>query len=85
MIRQMMAFPASPEAAIRFLNFVNASPTPFHAVSNAAIHLEKAGFQKVHSCRTSIINFTDSWQLKEGDSWESDLRGGGKYYFTRYA
>ncbi len=36
-----------PEAATRFLKFVNASPTPFHAVHNAAIQLEKAGFQKV--------------------------------------
>lgn len=43
----MMLYPASPEAATRFLKFVNASPTPFHAVHNAAVRLEKAGFQKV--------------------------------------
>ena len=36
-----------PEAATRFLKFVNASPTPFHAVHNAALRLEKAGFKKV--------------------------------------
>lgn len=36
-----------PEAALRFLKFVNASPTPFHAVQNAVTRLEKAGFQKV--------------------------------------
>ena len=43
--------PASsvPEAASRFLKFVNASPTPFHAVHNAAAHLERAGFRKVQS------------------------------------
>jgi aspartyl aminopeptidase len=39
---------SSPEAATRFLKFVNASPTPFHAVFNAALRLEKAGFQKVY-------------------------------------
>ena len=35
------------EAAAKFLKFVNASPTPFHAVQNAAATLEKAGFHKV--------------------------------------
>ena len=43
----MMLYPSSPEAATRFIKFVNASPTPFHAVHNAALRLEKAGFQKV--------------------------------------
>ena len=43
-----MLNPPSTEAASRFLKFVNASPTPFHAVHNAALHLKKAGFQKVH-------------------------------------
>lgn len=36
-----------PEAARRFLTFINASPTPFHAVHNAGIRLEAAGFRKV--------------------------------------
>lgn len=36
-----------PEAANKFLEFVNASPTPFHAVQNAALRLENAGFVKV--------------------------------------
>ncbi|KAF8881010.1 aspartyl aminopeptidase [Infundibulicybe gibba] len=58
---------SSPEAATKFLKFVNASPTPFHAVSNAAARLEKAGFQKI----------------SEKDEWEKSIRGGGKYYFTR--
>lgn len=43
----MMLYPNAPEAASRFLKFVNASPTPFHAVQNAALRLEKAGFSKV--------------------------------------
>jgi aspartyl aminopeptidase len=56
-----------PEAALRFLSFVNASPTPFHAVHNAIVRLEKAGFQKV----------------LEKDAWEDSVQPGGKYYFTR--
>lgn len=43
----MMLYPSSPEAATRFLTFVNASPTPFHAVRNAVVRLEGAGFRKV--------------------------------------
>ncbi|KDR83853.1 hypothetical protein GALMADRAFT_236273 [Galerina marginata CBS 339.88] len=63
----MMLYPASPEAATRFLKFVNASPTPFHAVQNATLRLEKAGFQKI----------------REKDNWENTIQPGGKYYFTR--
>lgn len=42
-----MLYPAAPEVATRLLKFVNASPTPFHAVHNAVVRLETAGFQKV--------------------------------------
>ncbi|KAJ7228765.1 aspartyl aminopeptidase [Mycena pura] len=56
-----------PEAALRFLTFVNASPTPFHAVQNGIARLEKAGFQKV----------------LEKDAWEDTIKPGGKYYFSR--
>ena len=38
-----------PEAAHRLLSFVNASPTPFHAVTAASAILEKAGFSKVNN------------------------------------
>jgi aspartyl aminopeptidase len=38
---------ATPEAATRFVQYVNASPTPFHAVHNAALRLESAGFKRV--------------------------------------
>ncbi|KAJ3484345.1 hypothetical protein NLI96_g5712 [Meripilus lineatus] len=63
----MLRQPAGPEAARRLLDFVNASPTPFHAIQVASARLDKAGFEKV----------------KETDDWEKDLKGGGKYYFTR--
>ncbi|KAJ7283752.1 aspartyl aminopeptidase [Mycena rebaudengoi] len=66
-MRMLYPNPISPEAATRFLSFVNASPTPFHAVHNAIVHLEKAGFEKV----------------LEKDAWEEKVQPGGKYYFTR--
>ncbi|KAJ6515987.1 aspartyl aminopeptidase [Mycena sanguinolenta] len=59
--------PHTTEAAHRFLSFINASPTPFHAVHNSIVRLEKAGFQKV----------------LEKDAWEETLKPGGKYYFSR--
>ncbi|KAH8426756.1 M18 family aminopeptidase [Aspergillus melleus] len=55
------------QPALDFLSFVNASPTPFHAVQSAKELLAKAGFQ----------------EIKEKDSWASTCRPGGKYYLTR--
>jgi aspartyl aminopeptidase len=55
------------QPALDFLSFVNASPTPFHAVQSAKELLVKAGFQ----------------EIKERDSWASTCRPGGKYYLTR--
>ncbi|KAG0709526.1 peptidase M18 [Suillus ampliporus] len=63
----MLQVSPGPEAAKRFLNFVNASPTPFHAVLNASIRLEASGFKKV----------------LEAEDWERTLQPRGKYYFTR--
>jgi len=63
----MMLYPSAPEAATKFLKFVNASPTPFHAVHQAALRLERAGFQKI----------------REKDNWEKNVKAGGKYYYTR--
>lgn len=54
-------------AANSFLKFVNASPTPFHAVNNASALLEEAGFQRVD----------------EGSNWEKNLTEGSKVYYTR--
>ncbi|KYK60206.1 hypothetical protein DCS_01342 [Drechmeria coniospora] len=58
---------APPRAAVDFVSFVNASPTPYHATRSAAERFEKAGFTLI----------------KERDSWASKLQAGGKYYLTR--
>jgi aspartyl aminopeptidase len=52
-----------------FLDFVNSSPTPYHAVRSARERLEKAGFQ----------------QILERDDWASKCKPGKKYYLTRNA
>jgi len=57
-----------PTEVNEFLDFVNASPSPFHATHEAVKMLKKAGFQ----------------ELKERDSWnDGKIKTGGKYYFTR--
>jgi aspartyl aminopeptidase len=58
---------APPKAALDFVDFVNDSPTPYHAVHSAAARFEKAGFVRIN----------------ERDSWASTVRPGGKYYLTR--
>lgn len=55
------------QAAEDFLSFVNASPTPFHAVRSARQKLEAAGFT----------------YIKERDPWSTRVKPGGKYYLTR--
>ncbi|RUS19472.1 aminopeptidase I zinc metalloprotease-domain-containing protein [Endogone sp. FLAS-F59071] len=60
---------AIPAEALQFLDFVNASPSPFHAVHEAAQRLRKAGFV----------------ELKERSDWEGVIQLSGKYYFTRNA
>ncbi|KIX10260.1 aspartyl aminopeptidase [Rhinocladiella mackenziei CBS 650.93] len=54
-------------AAHDFLDFVNASPTPFHAVKSVKERLSKVGFQ----------------EIKEKESWSSTCLPGGKYFLTR--
>ena len=59
------------ENARKLLKFIDNSPTPFHAVSNASHLLENAGFRKIKE--------TDTW----ASSHNNGLKKGGKYYFTR--
>ena len=63
-----MAASSQYAAAQRFIKFVNASPTPYHAVKNAARRLEEAGFSKL---------------LESEDNWDSALKNGGRFYFAR--
>ncbi|KAL8999466.1 MAG: hypothetical protein Q9169_001671 [Polycauliona sp. 2 TL-2023] len=60
-----MQRPAEP--AHDFISFLNASPTPFHAVHSAKQRLLKAGFD----------------EIKEKDQWGSICKPGGKYFLTR--
>lgn len=55
-------------SAQKFVSFVNASPTPFHAVKNASVRLEKAGFTKL---------------LETEENWDAALKNGGRFYYTR--
>lgn len=57
----------SSKAAHDFLGFVNASPTPFHAVESAKKRLVAAGFE----------------EIKERQDWNSTCKPGGKYWLTR--
>lgn len=50
-----------------FLSFVNASPSPYHAVQTSKKLLVAAGFQ----------------ELSERDNWESKVELGHKYFVTR--
>lgn len=59
----------SSKAAHDFLTFVNASPSPYHAVQGVRERLETAGFEKI----------------LESEDWSSKCRPGGKYFLTRNA
>lgn len=55
------------EYAQRFVDFVNASPTPYHAVANVKQLLLQAGFA----------------ELSERDDWTPKLERNGRYFVTR--
>ncbi|KAI9681479.1 MAG: hypothetical protein M1817_002763 [Caeruleum heppii] len=59
--------PLSQKAAHDFLNFVNASPSPFHAVHAVKRRLANAGFI----------------ELQERDAWSRHIKCGSKYFLTR--
>ena len=59
----------SAASAKELVSFLNASPTPFHAVHAVKERLEKAGFER----------------LEEKEPWSSRCVPGGKYYLTRNA
>lgn len=45
-----MVSKASLKRAEDFTEFLNASPTPFHAVQSSKLRLEKAGFKQIKVC-----------------------------------
>lgn len=55
------------EMISRLLAFLDASPSPYHAVNNLSKRLGLVGFNR----------------LDEGSSWDGALQPGGRYYFTR--
>ncbi|ODQ81580.1 hypothetical protein BABINDRAFT_159852 [Babjeviella inositovora NRRL Y-12698] len=55
------------EAAQKFVNFVNVSPTPYHAVNNIKLALLHDGFT----------------ELSERTGWNAALKPGQKYFVTR--
>ncbi|KAL2393175.1 Aspartyl aminopeptidase [Exophiala dermatitidis] len=57
----------STNMASGFIDFVNVSPTPFHAVKSVKERLTAAGFK----------------EIKEKQSWSSTCVPGGKYLLTR--
>jgi aspartyl aminopeptidase len=54
-----MPAPAIPEPAQALLDYIEASPTPWHAARNAAARLEAAGYRRLHE--------RERWQLARGD------------------
>lgn len=53
-----MASKASLERAEDFVSFLNASPTPYHAVASAKQRLEKAGFKQIKVCNSLSAELT---------------------------
>lgn len=55
------------ERGIRFVKFLTAAVTPFHAAHYGSQVLEEAGFTR----------------LQENETWSGKLAAGGKYFYTR--
>lgn len=50
-----MAASQIQQAAVSLLDFINSSPTPFHAVRTAKEQLSKAGFQEIKVIATTVL------------------------------
>lgn len=66
-ISTMSSNPAVVNYPQEFINFLNSSPTPYHAVHNIKTHLHSHGFE----------------ELKETETWATKVKKLGKYYVTR--
>ena len=56
------------------IQFLNASPTPYHAVASIVAKLQAAGFKP--------LNESDSWQLKQGEKYYVTRSGASIIAFT---
>lgn len=63
----LFSMPEPLEYAQNFVDFLNVSPTPYHAVAYAKKKLTDSGFQ----------------ELKEKDAWDDKVGKNGKYFVTR--
>ncbi|CEI95696.1 Putative Aspartyl aminopeptidase [Rhizopus microsporus] len=76
-------YSTTSKEALDFLDFLNASPSPFHAVHEASARLEKAGFQK--------ISEKHEWHLKKKGKYYFTRNGsslvafviGGEYHVDK--
>lgn len=67
-----MASQASLKRAEDFVSFLNASPTPFHAVQTSKQRLEKAGFKQIKVRNPSAIR---GWRSKAEPIYRSAIHG----------
>ena len=58
----------------KLFEFLQASPTPFHAVSFAAVILKKAGFEQLHE--------DEEWSLRHGGKYFFIREDGAMVAFT---
>ena len=63
----MQITPQTHQFALDLLEFIDASPSPWHAVASTKEHLENHGFTELHEA--------DAWQLKSGGTYFV-IRGG---------
>jgi aspartyl aminopeptidase len=63
----MQITPQTHQFALDLLEFIDASPSPWHAVASTKQHLENHGFTELHEA--------DAWQLKTGGAYFV-IRGG---------
>lgn len=66
---------AVPESAADFVKFVDASPSPFHAVQTCVARLEAAGF--------TPLSERAAWGTPCDGAASTAVKAGGKYYVTR--
>jgi aspartyl aminopeptidase len=67
------------KASQEFLKFVNASPSPFHAVETAIGHLQQAGFTRLYEHQPWLLKPNHSYYFTRNASALIAFRVGGQY------